>query len=239
MNGFTDIHHHLVFGVDDGPGTFRETSEMLRAARRNGIQTIVTTPHVTPGIKDFDQDAYFEKLEMMKAYCAHKQLDIQLHSGAEVFYTDLTGRFLKERRIPSLANTEYVLVEFSPKVRYDELDEAATSLLRSGYIPVFAHVERYQCLAKHPQRAIELRKKNDLRYQVNCSTILGEKGFFADRFCEKLLREGCIDAVATDAHNTGSRAVHMKAAYRLLEEEYGELYAQRLTGVSNGLLSLR
>lgn len=236
MSGFTDIHQHLVFGVDDGPETFRETRAMVRAARRDGIGNIIATPHIAPGVVDFDLEAYYEKLERIRAYCAKLVPEVTVFSGAEIFYTETTCRLLKERRIPTLADTEYVLVEFSPEVRYENLADAVSGILRGGHIPVLAHVERYQCLAQHPNKAEELKQELDVRYQMNCSTILGEKGFFVNRFCKRLLRNGLLDAVATDAHNIDSRPVRMKEAYRLLCKEYGKEYATRLTGLEGGLI---
>ena len=47
--GLIDIHHHLVYGVDDGPKTWEDTEAMLCAAEKQGIETIIATPHVFPG----------------------------------------------------------------------------------------------------------------------------------------------------------------------------------------------
>ena len=74
-------------------------------------------------------------------------MDLRLLLGAEILYTDMTCRLLSEGRVPTLAGTEYVLVEFMPGVRYDALYKALEGILRAGFLPVVAHVERYACLA--------------------------------------------------------------------------------------------
>ena len=70
-------------------------------------------------------------------------MELRILLGAEILYTDMTCRLLAEGRVPTLAGTEYVLVEFMPGVRYDALYKALEGILRAGYLPVVAHVERY------------------------------------------------------------------------------------------------
>lgn len=233
---FTDIHHHLAYGVDDGPGFLQETELMIRAAIRDRIGMIIATPHVAPGMEAFDLESYLQKLEEMRLLCLRQQLEIEILPGAEIFYTEFTRRFLSERLIPTLADTEYILVEFSPEVTYQVVRSAVETLNRSGYIPILAHVERYRCLVKRPQRAYELKAKLDVRYQMNCWTVIKGKGFSVNRFCKRLLRDEMIDAVATDAHNVDTRPALMSRAYQALEKGVGPQYAAYLTGVDGGIL---
>ena len=50
MRGFTDIHHHLLYGVDDGAQSLQMSLKMAQRAYRGGTRTIIATPHVTPGV---------------------------------------------------------------------------------------------------------------------------------------------------------------------------------------------
>ena len=45
MEGFVDIHHHLIYGMDDGAQTWEQTRQMLTSAWKNGIDRIIATPH--------------------------------------------------------------------------------------------------------------------------------------------------------------------------------------------------
>jgi len=233
-HGFTDIHHHLMYGMDDGPKSIEEAQVMLRAAKADGIAKIIITPHVTPGVRYFDIDLFLERFEGLRE--SAQQAEIKLLPGAEVFYTPMARRMLGERRIPTMAGTEYVLVEFLPEIRFEDMFDAVENLLVGGYLPILAHTERYQCLVSKPPRAFEMKKKLDVRYQVNCSTVVNSKGFFVDRFCKKLFADRLVDAVATDAHNSSTRPVLMTAAWKVLEERYGAGYAEQLMGISGGLL---
>lgn len=232
IHGLTDIHHHLVYGVDDGAQTFEQAMDMAAAAWQDGTATLLCTSHISPGIKPFDLDRYHRHLERIQQACFENGWTLRLLQGAEILYTEPTCRFLREKRIPTLGGTDYVLVEFFPTVEYRELYDAVTGILRAGYRPIIAHVERYHCLASSIPKLREVRDTLGAVIQMNCSTVIGGKGLFHDRRNRRLLDEGLIDVVATDAHNTSSRPTQMQAAYAWLEKKYGADYAAELTGLN-------
>jgi len=227
---FTDIHHHILYGIDDGAATPKKMYEMLEKAAEDNIGRIVATPHVTPGVKRFDREQYDRALRDARRYSEEKGLGIELYEGCEILYTNQTPSFLMDGRIPTMADTDYVLVEFSPDIRYEQLRESLDSLLRCGFLPIVAHVERYSCLAQHPVRAEKLKQDLDVCYQVNCASIIGNKKEMGNhRFVEKLLDWDLIDALGSDAHSPKLRAVHMREAWQILKKEFGASYANELT----------
>lgn len=228
---FTDIHHHILYGIDDGAATPQKMYEMLEKAAEDNIGRIVATPHVTPGVKRFDRDQFDRALRDARRYCDENGLDIELHEGCEILYTSQTPSFLLDGRIPTMADTDYVLVEFSPDVRFERFKEALDSLLGCGFLPIIAHVERYSCLAQHPARAEKIKEEMDVCFQVNCSSIIGNKksSMGSHRFVEKLLDWDLIDALGTDAHSPNLRTVHMREAWQKLRKEFGVSYANELT----------
>ena len=229
MKRYTDIHHHILYGMDDGAQNPKEMHAMLKKAYEDGIGRIVATPHVTPGVRRFNREQYRQSLEEARAYCKTCGLDIELYEGAEILYTGQTCEFLAAGRVPTMAGTDHVLVEFSPDVRFDRFCEALDALQGHGFLPIIAHVERYQCLSSHPSRAEKIKEEMEVCFQVNCSSIIGKKDAATRRFVEKLLDWDMIDAIATDAHSSGARCVHMKEAWRLLKKEFGASYANELT----------
>lgn len=228
-NKYTDIHHHLLYGLDDGADKLATMKKMLEKAAEDNIGRIVVTPHVTPGVKRFDIVQYERALEEARSYCEAHELGIEVYAGAEILYTSQTCSFLLDGRVPTMAGTDHVLVEFSPDIRYEKLKEALDTLLRSGYLPIIAHVERYACLAHKPSLAEKIKEELDVYYQVNCSSILGGKDKQSDRFVEKLLDWDLVDALGTDAHSPTVRAVHMREAWKKLKKEFGASYADELT----------
>lgn len=235
MRGFTDIHHHLIFGMDDGPDSFKRTVAMLKKAYENGIARIIATPEVLPGMEEFSYRRYIKKLKMVQGYCRKNHVPMEIFGGAEILYTPEALSMLADQRIPTLADTAYVLVEFEPKIQYKEMRKAIRKLCSYGYKPVIAHVERYRCLMHHPDLAYQLKDDYEVYYQVNCNTILKAKGFFTRRSIWQMLEDEVIDFVASDAHNTRSRRVRMDDAYRVLRRKLGKEYADFLTGLGKQL----
>ena len=230
-HSFTDIHHHLLYGVDDGPKSISQTALMLRRASSQGIGRIIATPHVTPGIVRCPMDEYQEKVRQINQLCAQLQLDIHVDLGAELLYSQQTPRFLSEGKVPTLAGTDRVLVEFSPDVPFSTLQRAVEQILNTGHLPVIAHMERYRCLSSSMRHVRQLRENYDVFYQINAHSVL-ESGFFDRRFVQRMLRERLVDAIATDAHNTTSRPAQMKAAWQALCRDHGRDYADYLTSGS-------
>ena len=225
----TDIHHHLLFGMDDGAQNPKEMYAMLHRAQENGIGRIVATPHVTPGIERFDQEHYDVALREAQAYSDEHRLGIEIYGGAEILYTTQTCRFLEDGRVPTMAGTEYVLVEFSPDIRYTKLHEALSELRRYGYLPIVAHVERYLCLLKHPARLQELKRELNVCYQVNCGTIIKQRNFTTRHFLKKMMNWDLLDVIGTDAHHAANmRTCNMRDAWYALKREFGREYAYEL-----------
>lgn len=226
---FVDIHHHLIYGVDDGAQKQEDMHNMLLRAAEEGVSDIVCTSHATPGITPFPVETYLAHFQEAQDWCREQNLPIRLHTGCEVLYTDASARLLKEGYYPSLAEMWAVLVEFSGDVTFERLCEAARMLGNAGFTVLFAHVERYDVLhdLKHVRA---LREESGVYMQMNANTILHKKGFFADRWVRKMLEEGYIDCVATDAHNATSRPCRMKACYEKLAADYGTDMADELCG---------
>lgn len=229
---FMDIHCHILYGMDDGAKNRKMMYAMLRRAAAQGISRIVATPHATPGVHRFDREQYVKAVQEAVEYCRAEGLDIAIYEGCEILYTTQTCRLLQEGKVPTLAGTERVLVEFSPGIRYDELCDALDDLQHNGFLPVIAHVERYRCLAVWPSRAEKIKQQMNIYFQMNCNTLLTKGDFFERRFVKRMLKKQMIDAIATDAHNTTTRKQQMQAAWRVVKRDYGASYATRLTNGS-------
>ena len=193
---------------------------------------IYATSHVTPGVKRFHRDEYMAALAEARSYCAQKRYDIEIREGCEILYTDQAPRLLAEGYIPTMGGTDFVLVEFSPDIKYEKLREAIASLVHEGYVPVIAHAERYQCLTHRPGRVEKLKEEYEVRIQLNCSSIVNYKGLYNWYFINRMLKRQLADALGTDAHNLTSRPANMRLAWRAVRKKYGAAYAQKLTNGS-------
>jgi len=234
MNAFIDIHHHVLYGLDDGPPKRADMERMLDAAWREGVRVIIATPHVSPGLAPFSPETIERRAAEAQAYCRAVGYDMRVLPGAEMLYTYQADRYLAQGRIPTLGGSDKLLMEFSLDIRYEALETAVQNVLRSGLVPVLAHIERYPCLMRSGA-AEQLKEDNDVFYQVNADTVLTGAGFRVNRMLKRLLAQELIDFVASDAHDTQRRPCRMSEAYERLVATVGRPYADHLTCNQNGL----
>lgn len=228
MNGMTDLHQHLLWGLDDGPSDPETTFAMLHEAHEQQVRRIVATPHACPGLEPFPLEQYHERLSQAQQYCRDHRLDITLLPGAEIAWTYNTVSALRRQQVPTLAGTDYVLIELWHNVTWREIRSIADDLLRAGFTPVFAHVERYRCFLWQPEKAIELRDDLAVAYQLNASTLLDRRGLMTRSFVKRMLRAEALDAIASDAHNCAGRPQRMAEVRKALLECCTPEYAERL-----------
>lgn len=225
---FADVHHHILYGLDDGARTEEEMLEMLKAAADDGTKYIAATPHISLETCPFPMEEYTRKIKKAQEICAENSLDIVLCSGAEILYSDGIVNTVKRGEIPTLGNTDNVLLEFFEDVSFTELENAVRSFTGKGYHVVIAHAERYSCLGD-VSRAKKLRTLYPVKYQVNAATVAnGGQGIRQKIWLKKMLGSGLIDIVASDAHSTGHRRTRMKTAHGWLLKNFGDETADRL-----------
>lgn len=232
MRGFVDIHSHFLYGVDDGARTKSDMEAMLDAAHANGIAVLYATPHITPGLKRFDVELCRRHLEEARAYCTERNYAMKLHLGAEILYTPAFQRYAMDHILPTLGETERILIEFLPDAPLSDLEQAVEISEQFGYTPILAHIERYRCMMRFTS-AWKLKKKYDVYYQVNASSVLQRRGIYSDWMIRRWFSDRLIDYVACDAHNCRKRPYRMRTAYTALKQRYGRRYASHLTGRSS------
>ena len=224
---FTEMHSHVIWGVDDGAEKKAETFRMLKEAAEDGIGKIICTPHATPGVYEFPEEKFLAHFAEAEEFIRREGLDLKLYMGAENLYTDNTPRLLREGRVMTLAGTKYVLVEFSPTDSWERICNALQKVAGCGHIPVIAHMERYPAIRKTEQ-VREIRSRFRARVQINARSLTRRLPLFRRRFINRLFREGLVDFVATDTHAAEGRGTCMTAAMKALREKYGEAAEKRI-----------
>ena len=224
---FTDIHSHVIWGVDDGAETEEETFRLLREAAADGIGRIICTPHVTPGVYEFPEETFQKHFREAEAYIAREGLGIRLHRGAEVLYTDSTPRLIREGKVATLAGTKYLMAEFSPTDTKEHITGALQKIAGTGMIPVIAHMERYPAIGKTEQ-VREIKKRYGALVQINARSLTRKPPLFRRKFFDALFTEGLCDFIATDTHAMEGRGTCMTEGMEALRKKYGEEAYRRI-----------
>lgn len=227
MAFYTDIHCHIMPGVDDGAQELEQSLAMLKIAEREKIRKIILTPHQKPERRCVSVAGIEKRTAQLQELLRRKKIDIELYPGSELFYRLGLRDMLAEGSVCTLANSHYVLVEFMPDEEWTYIRDAMYRLVSWGYWPIAAHVERYAQVVKDLDRVEELIDMG-CYMQLNTGSIMGDWGFSAKLLTRKLLKNNMVHFLGTDAHrDSGKRAPSMeKCANWLLKKD--EKYAQRL-----------
>ncbi len=223
---FADIHCHLLPGLDDGSRDMEMTKQMLQEARDDGIETIVFTPHVRRPWLDRNTEDVIRTFESVKEIGRDINPDFNLYLGCELYYSH---EILEEKSglITSINSTDYLLVEFSTSIHFNELLQGIDELINRGYAPIIAHIERYECLVRKPERVVELYKRG-IYLQTNADTIANPGDRIIKNFMKFTIEERLIHFVATDAHDPVHRCPNMSDAYRLVMKRSDRKYADAI-----------
>ncbi|MFV0343655.1 MAG: CpsB/CapC family capsule biosynthesis tyrosine phosphatase [Anaerocolumna sp.] len=227
--GFIDMHSHILPGIDDGARSMEQTILMLKLAYEEGIRTMVATSHYYPDRFHEPAEVLRSKLEEVNEAMKDILPDLNLVLGCEIYYSHENIRLIKEGIIPTMGGTNYILVEFSPLAEYRYLKSGLSDFILEGYIPILAHVERYNNVVKDMSRVKELMDMG-VCIQVNAMSVTGETGKTYQSITKKLLKNEYVHIIATDAHSDRTRAPRMKKCYELVSKKYSREYANELFG---------
>lgn len=221
--GITDIHTHLVFGVDDGASTLDDSIAILKAEKDDGVDRIIASSHYRRNMFEVPLDKYLANFDTVKQEA--EKLGIELYTGCEYHANLDMVDGLNSKRHLTMADTNCVLTEFANASEKSFIKERCYALLSNGYKPIIAHVERYQATRKDVNL---VRRLVDMGcyVQVNAQSVIGEDGFLVKQYCKKLLNEDLVHFVGSDAHDVSSRHPVMGKCMEYLRNKYGNDYAE-------------
>lgn len=223
-----DMHNHGLFGVDDGAKSYEMMCDMIKASYDCDVRTICFTPHAQDLRGNvLDVDRTLEVFEIAKEYCKAEYPDLEVYLGSELLYHYECIDAIADKKIFTMNGSRYVLVDFMLTPDLRSIRIGAERLLNSGYRPIIAHIERYPCFYQKPNIIKELIRSGAV-IQVNASALL--EGVFSRtrRWCLKLISNGLVDLISSDAHSMGVRNPDMSEALALVRSKFGDDVAKKL-----------
>lgn len=224
---FADIHNHALFGVDDGAKNETETRGLIDASYDDGVRTLCFTPHFHPGDFGEHQPQISDAFQRAKNYAEEKYPDLALYLGNEIRYERSSMEWLEQGRCQGLNGTRNVLVDFLYPEPAERILEAMLRLLNAGYMPVLAHVERYESLHRD-MREIDRMRSWGVIMQIDAQSPIGGLGYGAKQRSRRMLAVGVVDLVASDAHDLVHRPPQLRKSFEYISKKYGEEYARSL-----------
>ena len=194
----TDIHSHLLAGLDDGVRSCEEALAIVRTFQELGYRKLITTPHV---IHDFYRNTPIlirQGLEELKVFLAERNIIFEIQAAAEYYLDEALSAKIEGREELLTFGDRYLLFETNMMTEPYQLKDFIFKLTTAGYKPVLAHPERYAFM--------NLEKAEDLRYrgvlfQVNMLSIIGYYSKPIQRTAYQLIDKGWIDFLGSDCHS--------------------------------------
>lgn len=223
-----DIHCHILPGFDDGAADLRDAMAMARLAAVSGTTDLIATPHFPGEATSLERMglllARFTKLEQA---IARENLSLRLYPGAEILCLPQTPELAKQRLLPTLGHTDYLLCEFYFDEPAPSMDRMLLSLADCGYRIVVAHPERYDAVRQNPGLAAQWFARGYV-LQLNKGSISGAFGSAVRKTAQELLNQGLYHMVASDAHGIDSRTTDLRRTRQRLEALCSEAYIRLL-----------
>lgn len=196
----TDIHAHLVPGIDDGARDVGHATDLAMELEQLGIRKMILTPHVTDEVFPNTPDTIDPPLEHLRNELQERGSKLQLHVSAEYRIDDLLYNQLREGIVRPMPD-DYILIEcgwINEPMRFDSF---VRELVRNyGYKPILAHPERYPYYQREPSNYLRLRRLG-LRFQINLLSLAGYYGRETRGLAKEMLEKGMVEFVGTDMHN--------------------------------------
>ena len=227
MINFTDIHIHMLSNVDDGASSPTEMRDMLDLAYQDGSRVFCLTPHFHPAYYGDNIQAVEAGYSELVDYANKKYPDVRLFLGNELHYSLNCLEWLNKGTCKTLNHTRNVLVDFPQNVDRKTIFDAVYRLLNNGYIPVVAHVERYDDLSFNCRDLLRL-KGCGAYIQIDASSLFGAWGSIAKMKSRRMIKKRLVDLVCSDAHDLFRRPPQLSGAYRYVCGKCGHQYAEQL-----------
>src|SRR5712691_7733160 len=198
-----DIHSHLLPGIDDGARSMEEAVEMAGIAAADGIEWMVSTPHMFNGFsKNPEPSDLLERIAALNE--AINSPAIRILPGNEVHLSHEIAEQSLKNRVLRINQQNYMLVEFPMLSIPIGADELLHKLLLQGVIPILVHPERNREIQSSPHLVAHYIERGVL-IQITAMSVTGEFGTAAHTCAETLLHHDCVHFLATDAHRSHQR----------------------------------
>lgn len=218
----TDIHMHIIPGVDDGSYTLNMSKTLLMLAKLQGVQKVFATPHSLAFA--YQPDLIRKNFQALQTESAGMiQLFLACEVRCELHSIQKTLDLLRTGVLPSMNGTKCVLTEFSTTIQPNDALDITELLLADGWIPIIAHVERYPALFERDW--IDRIVGQGGLLQVNAYSLDDETDEGIVARARKLLADEKISFLGSDAHRLDFRPPSVEKGLQYVYTHCGKDYA--------------
>ena len=220
-----DLHCHILPGIDDGAPDLETSLAMARIAVADGITVTACTPHMMPGYYENTSDGVRAAVIALQAELDQAGIPLRLVTGADVHLVPGLASGLRDGSKLTLADTRYFLFEPPHNTAPPRMAEAVFDCMAAGFHPLITHPERLRWVEEQYDLMVQLAQAGAWM-QITAGSVTGRFGKRTQYWAERMLDEGIVHILATDAHNLRSRAPVLSEAVHAVSARLGAQAAQ-------------
>ncbi len=200
LEGFIDIHNHILPGIDDGAQTVEESINLIRGFSEFGVKKFIATPHIMHNYYDNTPSTINASLQTLQNALNNNSLaNITISASAEHMIDDnFENLLLTQKTMPM--REDHLLIEMSYLQPPINFEESIIAIASNRFFPILAHPERYNFLHKKIKKYSKFKEQGIL-FQLNMLSLSEFYNSSVQKTAFKLLEEGFIDFIASDVHN--------------------------------------
>jgi len=252
-----DLHSHILHGLDDGPETMDESIQMCWISYRDGVRTIVATPHTLNGSYQNNRSTILAKVEELNAlikksgvqsselgveypkledfyHCQsaicnlQSAIELKILPGADVHFSNEILHQLDQGEVTTVGDgKKFLILEFPFHTIPFGAEDVLFQLMARRITPIISHPERNLEITRRPKRYYEMIRMGCFG-QVTAMSLTGGFGAKIKGFAEKLLKKRLIHLIASDAHSVDGRPPILSTAIKEAEKIIGREEAQKM-----------
>lgn len=197
----SDVHSHLIPGIDDGSKSMVDSIAMIRRFKELGFSKITTTPHVMSDFYKNTPETILGGLKEVRKELEANHIKVEMFAAAEYYLDESLEAKIQNKEMLTIGDN-YVLFELPFMSEPPNLASAIFELQTNGYKPILAHPERYGFWYNDFNKYHELKDKG-VHLQLNMLSLIGHYSPETKKIAERMVDENLITFLGTDCHNQG------------------------------------
>ncbi|MET0636030.1 MAG: CpsB/CapC family capsule biosynthesis tyrosine phosphatase [Chitinophagaceae bacterium] len=202
----TDMHSHILPGIDDGSPDLETSLNLIRGLQELGYSRLIATPHILWDMFRNTPEIIKEKLDLVREAVLKAGIDIRIDAAAEYYLDEHVSELLAKKEPLLTIGDKKVLIEFSMAFPPFNVKETLFELQMQGYQPVFVHPERYSYLQRNREFFDEMKEIGCI-FQLNILSLSGQYGKGVTELSHYLLKKDYYDLLGTDLHHSNHLAM--------------------------------
>ncbi len=195
----TDMHSHLIPGIDDGAQTIEDSIKLIKELHGMGFRKLITTPHIMSDYYKNTPQNINEGLAQVREAVKNEGLDMEINAAAEYY---LDEQFMAKIKSPDVLTFggKYLLFETSYINKPENLNGAIFAIQSLGLKAVMAHPERYPYFYEDFDEYKKLHDRG-VYLQINTNSLTGYYSPAARMIAMKMIDQNLVDFIGTDCHH--------------------------------------